>query len=83
MWWPMRVTQTNTSDTVLRRNLADKGNYRNCTGTPLRKSLGGVNLRKYSGENPNLLEGYVDYYADFTDYILNIGQHVLLGGDPY
>jgi hypothetical protein len=40
-------------------------------GTSLRHSLGGTKLRIYSGENPNLLEGYVDCDADFTAYILN------------
>jgi hypothetical protein len=39
-------------------------------GSDLRNDLGGIALRTYSDESPDLLEGYWDYDGDFTQYIL-------------
>jgi hypothetical protein len=40
-------------------------------GSNLGNSLGGIPLRKYPWGDGTLLQGYMDYYGDFTQYILN------------
>ena len=40
-------------------------------GSHLNNSLGGINLRSYPPWNGPLLNGYWDYFGDFTSYILN------------
>lgn len=40
-------------------------------GSNLRNTLGGINLRSYPWPDGPLVEGYWDYYGDFTNYILN------------
>jgi hypothetical protein len=40
-------------------------------GSNLGNSLGGIRLRTYPWGDGTLLQGYMDYYGDFTQYILN------------
>lgn len=40
-------------------------------GSSLQNTLGGIRLRNYAWPDGPLVEGYWDYDADFTSYILN------------